>query len=139
MLDWNGTIQDDVRAAVNGTNAVLRDQGAPEISLERYREVFSFPARSCYGALGIRATDANWRALCDRFFSVFSSDPSIRLMPGARPALETLRAAGIGLSIVEAIQKSHHQDYGVYNAEDGVVFYYELDCADENAGENVTK
>lgn len=102
MLDWNGTIQDDVRAAVNGTNAVLRDQGAPEISLERYREVFSFPARSCYGALGIRATDANWRALCDRFFSVFSSDPSIRLMPGARPALETLRAAGIGLSIVSA-------------------------------------
>ena len=35
--------------------------------------------------------------------------------------------SGIGLSIVEAIQKSHGQDYGVYNAEDGVVFYYELD------------
>ncbi len=35
--------------------------------------------------------------------------------------------SGIGLSIVEAIQKSHGQDYGVYNAENGVVFYYELD------------
>ena len=35
--------------------------------------------------------------------------------------------SGIGLSIVEAIQKSHGQDYGVYNVEDGVVFYYELD------------
>ena len=38
--------------------------------------------------------------------------------------------SGIGLSIVEAIQKSHHQDYGVYNAEDGVVFYYELDSGE---------
>ncbi len=35
--------------------------------------------------------------------------------------------SGIGLSIVSAIQKSHDQDFGVYNAEDGVVFYYDLD------------
>ena len=35
--------------------------------------------------------------------------------------------SGIGLSIVGAIQKSHGQDYGVYNADDGVVFYYDLD------------
>ena len=53
FFDWNGTLQDDVLAAVAGTNALLRDQGRPEISLERYREVFSFPARSSYAALGI--------------------------------------------------------------------------------------
>ena len=35
--------------------------------------------------------------------------------------------SGIGLSIVEAIQKSHGQDYGAMNAENGVIFYYELD------------
>ncbi len=35
--------------------------------------------------------------------------------------------SGIGLSIVEAIQKSHGRDYGVYNVADGVVFYYDLD------------
>lgn len=102
MLDWNGTLQDDVRAAVNGTNAILRDQGSPEISIARYREVFSFPARGCYEALGIRATEANWKALCDRFFSVFAADPSVRLVPGARAALESFRTAGIGLSIVSA-------------------------------------
>ena len=41
--------------------------------------------------------------------------------------------SGIGLSIVEAIQKSHGQDYGAYNAENGVVFFYELD-AEEGQG-----
>ncbi|MBR3539435.1 MAG: HAMP domain-containing protein [Eubacterium sp.] len=40
--------------------------------------------------------------------------------------------SGIGLSIVEAIQKSHGQDYGVYNAENGVTFYFELDADNGN-------
>lgn len=34
--------------------------------------------------------------------------------------------SGIGLSIVEAIMRSHQQDYGVYNVDNGVVFYFEL-------------
>ncbi|SEQ55676.1 Signal transduction histidine kinase [Lachnospiraceae bacterium NE2001] len=39
----------------------------------------------------------------------------------------TYGGSGIGLSIVAAIMKSHDKDYGVYNAEHGVVFYFELD------------
>ncbi len=35
--------------------------------------------------------------------------------------------SGIGLSIVEVIMKRHKNNYGVYNTEDGVVFYFELD------------
>ncbi len=35
--------------------------------------------------------------------------------------------SGIGLSIVAAIMHNHNQDFGVYNTDDGVVFYFELD------------
>ena len=100
LFDWNGTLQDDLRAAVAGTNALLRDQGKPEITPERYREVFSFPARGCYEALGIDVEHHDWDALCARFFAVFSTHPSVRLFPGAEAALRALRAAGVGLSIV---------------------------------------
>lgn len=34
---------------------------------------------------------------------------------------------GIGLSIVSAIMKSLNKDYGVYNTEDGVVFWFDVD------------
>ena len=34
---------------------------------------------------------------------------------------------GIGLSIVAAAMKAHNQDFGVYNVEDGVVFYFDTD------------
>ncbi len=40
--------------------------------------------------------------------------------------------SGIGLSIVKAIMESHHQPYGVQNHENGVEFWFELECADEH-------
>ena len=38
--------------------------------------------------------------------------------------------SGVGLSIVKAIMDLMHQKYGVENREDGVVFWFELECAD---------
>lgn len=35
---------------------------------------------------------------------------------------------GIGLSIVAATMQAHGKPYGVYNVEDGVVFYFDLDA-----------
>lgn len=35
---------------------------------------------------------------------------------------------GIGLSIVAATMEAHGKQYGVYNVEDGVVFYFDLDA-----------
>ncbi len=104
FFDWNGTLQDDVLAAVAGTNALLSDQGRPEITLDRYRGVFSFPARSSYAALGIDLEHHDWDALCDRFFSVFAAHP-VALFPGAEGALRSLRAAGVTLSIVTSSER----------------------------------
>ena len=47
--------------------------------------------------------------------------------------------SGVGLSIVKAIMESFHQQYGVYNTQDGVAFWFELkdgnsDIEKENSG-----
>ena len=36
--------------------------------------------------------------------------------------------SGVGLSIVKAIMEAHHKPYGYTNLEDGVEFWFELDC-----------
>lgn len=36
--------------------------------------------------------------------------------------------SGIGLSIVKATMELHKQNYGVYNTENGITFWFELDC-----------
>lgn len=38
--------------------------------------------------------------------------------------------SGIGLSIVKAIMTAHHQECGVRNMEDGVEFWFTLDCGE---------
>ena len=45
--------------------------------------------------------------------------------------------SGIGLSIVRATMESLHQAYGVYNREDGVTFWFELDGDDNTGGTEV--
>ncbi len=46
--------------------------------------------------------------------------------------------SGIGLSIVKAIMDSHHQDYGVFNWENGVEFWFELEqCENQDAREGI--
>ncbi|MBQ7667380.1 MAG: HAD family hydrolase [Kiritimatiellae bacterium] len=106
LWDWNGTLHDDVEAAVAGTNALLRHQGKRGLSLDEYRAVFSFPARGCYEALGIDATDENWTLLCDLFFKAFAAHPSKRLFPGATGALRALRDAGFVQAIVSSSEIS---------------------------------
>ena len=43
--------------------------------------------------------------------------------------------SGIGLSIVAASMAAHNKNYGVYNVENGVVFYFDLDIIKEDDGE----
>lgn len=43
--------------------------------------------------------------------------------------------SGVGLSIVKAIMESMNQEYGVDNRENGVAFWFELECADAKAEE----
>lgn len=40
--------------------------------------------------------------------------------------------SGIGLSIVKAIMDSHHKECGVHNIDDGVEFWFDLDCKSES-------
>ena len=43
--------------------------------------------------------------------------------------------SGIGLSIVAASMVAHNKNYGVYNVEDGVVFYFDLDVIKQDGDE----
>lgn len=47
--------------------------------------------------------------------------------------------SGIGLSIVAATMKQHGRQCGAYNKDNGVVFYFELECAKQHSVENDEK
>lgn len=106
VWDWNGTLQDDVQAAVNGINALLLERQLPTVDLDRHRETFGFPVRNYYRALGFRLEQEDWEAMARQFHALFLADPSTTLRPAARPVLEAFRRHGIAMSLLSACEQS---------------------------------
>ena len=95
------------------TNAIhyVTDGGKIRIWYEKRENV----ARICVFNEGDQIADKD----IDKLFIKFYKSDAART--------RSYGGSGIGLSIVAAIMKAHDQDYGVYNTEDGVVFYFEAD------------
>lgn len=104
VWDWNGTLQDDVRAAVNGINMLLRQRGMPQVTIEEHRGLFSFPVSKYYRELGFSLENENWDEMAGQFIRAFASDSSTRLFSGTVPTLTRLDAEGIPMSILSACQ-----------------------------------
>ena len=51
LWDWNGTLLDDVDAAVSGMNDLLSRYGKPLTSRQEYREMIDIPVINYYRKL----------------------------------------------------------------------------------------
>ena len=52
IWDWNGTLLDDAWLCVEVMNGMLKARNLPLITIEKYRNVFSFPVKDYYLMLG---------------------------------------------------------------------------------------
>jgi len=52
IWDWNGTLLNDAGLAVETMNEMLVRRNLPELSIEQYKEVFSFPVKDYYQRVG---------------------------------------------------------------------------------------
>ena len=52
LWDWNGTLLDDTEISRGVLNGLLSRRGLPTVSLERYREIFTFPIIDYYRKAG---------------------------------------------------------------------------------------
>jgi len=117
IWDWNGTLLDDTQAGVNAVNAMLAARGLPTIGITRYRDIFGFPVRNFYSAVGFRLESEDWDAMAREFHDRFLADATLRLHANATQALDHFRQSGIGQSVLSASEQSildtMLSDYGV--------------------------
>lgn len=52
IWDWNGTLLNDMQLCVSTMNELLERRHLPQLTIDDYREVFSFPVRSYYEKIG---------------------------------------------------------------------------------------
>ncbi|MBO7654548.1 MAG: HAD family hydrolase [Kiritimatiellae bacterium] len=106
IWDWNGTLLDDVDAALNAINRMLQARGLPTLGLTRYRDIFGFPVRDFYRKAGFVLEREDWDAMAEEFHRLFLSEPAIRLHRHARETLQHIRDLGIPQSILSASEQS---------------------------------
>ena len=104
LWDWNGTLLDDVAAAVGALNRMLVKRGARPITIEHYRRRFGFPVRPFYAELGVDLAKWDWDEICEDFHTFVLEEPQA-VRPDARAALELAASLGFRQSILSALRQ----------------------------------
>ena len=104
IWDWNGTLLDDVNAAVGALNRMLAKHKLPPVTREFYRVHFGFPVRPFYQEVGIDLDRVDWDEICTDFHAFIAAEPQ-DLHPSTRDALEAAHALGLNQCILSALRE----------------------------------
>jgi phosphoglycolate phosphatase len=107
LLDWSGTLADDLGPVLEATNAIFHHYGRPDLTLEQFRRHFRLPFSGFYAEFLPEATEEGLEALYERFFHGLND--AVALLPGARAFLDTCRRAGIRTFLLSTIKASHFE------------------------------
>lgn len=122
IWDWNGTLIDDVNAAVNALNRMLALRNVRPVTREYYRANFGFPVRPFYAQLGVDLEHEDWDRICIDFHRFIAEEKEQYLRHDAIAAMTKAKSAGIPQSILSALR----QDLLLHNtAADGVAVFME--------------
>ena len=105
IWDWNGTLLDDAEICREAINKMLKARNLPELSLVKYREVFTFPVIDYYKEVGFDFTREPWEPVAMEFINLYlNALPSCGLTPFATETLETFKSKGYRQAIISAMQ-----------------------------------
>jgi phosphoglycolate phosphatase len=103
IWDWNGTLFDDVFLCADIMNNMLKRRNMPQISVEEYRRVFTFPVKDYYEKLGHKTDDENWEVISHEFINEYERRKlDFKLYSEAKKILQKIKDAGITQSILSA-------------------------------------
>jgi phosphoglycolate phosphatase len=106
ILDWSGTLVDDLPAVWRATNFVLRQAGVPELSLEQFRAEFRLPYADFYQRYTPNIPVAQIEAW---FFAQFRQvEDSVVELPHAREFLAFCRERGLRTLLLSTVPYEHY-------------------------------
>ena len=107
ILDWSGTLVDDLDLVVRATNAVLSTYGSPPISKDEFRRDFELPLTNYYERLLPTIPLPEIDKVYHEFFGRHRG--SVTLMPHAEDFLRLCRASGRRLFLLSTMHTAHFE------------------------------
>ena len=71
VLDFNGTIIDDVDLCLNILNHLLEERNYKKVSLEEYKHIFTFPIKKYYINAGFNLEKYSFTSISNEFISLY--------------------------------------------------------------------
>jgi phosphoglycolate phosphatase len=120
LLDWSGTLVDDLPPVIGATNFVLERFGRPPLSRDEFRRHFRLPFTEFYAEFLPEVPLAELNALFHQRFVEIQDD--VAPLPGLREFLDFCRAGGRRLFLLSSMRSEH---YEVQSAKLGLGHYFE--------------
>ena len=103
IWDWNGTLLNDVEFCKTIINRILSENNLPELSLKKYREIFTFPVQDYYVAAGLDFSKTSFEVLGKDFIDEYESKKlDCSLHENAVNVLKAIQQKGIKQSVLSA-------------------------------------
>lgn len=106
VWDYNGTIIDDARLAVDAENLVLQSYGLPEITLEYYLKECEMPILNFYNKI-FKMEDYDFSEIAERFVSNYDKlFDTADIFPEVREMIEALSVSGYNQGVISGFESS---------------------------------
>jgi phosphoglycolate phosphatase len=107
LLDWSGTLADDLGPVLKATNAIFRHYGRGDLTLEEFRQHFRLPFTEFYAEHLPEATLEGLEPLYERFFAGLHDE--VELLPGAREFIAFCKHSDRRIFLLSTIKASHFE------------------------------
>ena len=106
IWDWNGTLFNDIELCVNIINAVLSKRNLKVLSVEEYRNIFTFPVQDYYAKAGLDFEKYSFKELGKEWMDEYQDRRlESRLFDNAQEILRKISKQGIEQSILSAYKQ----------------------------------
>lgn len=125
IWDWNGTLLNDLDFCISTINILLEKRNLPLLNRNSYKEVFSFPVKDYYQAIGFDFTKEDFAIPAKEFIDLYDSRvKSCSLHDSAIEILTFFKAKGIRQFVLSAMKQTMLEKTlkhnGIFNFFEGV-------------------
>lgn len=108
VWDWNGTLLNDVKLCAGIMNKLLTQESLPNISLQKYKSIFTFPVIDYYKIAGHTFEKTSFEILGKQFMDEYELQKSnCKLFPGVSELLLELQSKNIQQHLLSAYEQNN--------------------------------
>lgn len=106
IWDWNGTLLNDLDLGISTINVLLKNRNLPLLNRKTYKDVFSFPVKDYYEAVGFNFAKEDFAIPAKEFIDLYDSKvKACSLHQFAKKALSHFKSQGVRQFVLSAMKQ----------------------------------